>query len=237
MKYLRLFETTAAYDAAKDDLDLPNVSYCEDNEEVHYNSWVVETRVVGTFNVTSTSNPTKILNSAANIDGIEIDGVVQASVNTTYTFSSTGKHIVKYTLIDPTSIDGSTFESCSLTSVIIPDSVTSIGNKVFQGCTSLTSVNILDSVTSIKHYAFNGCSSLTSIVIPNSVTSIGAAAFNDCSSLTSITVEATTPPTLDYSVFDNTNNCPIYVPAESVGAYKGAQYWDNYRNRIQPITE
>lgn len=137
-----------------------------------------------------------------------------------------------------TTIKNSCFMSCpDLVSVIIPDTVTTIENNVFQGCANLTSVNIPDSITTIKNYAFNGCSSLTSIVIPNSVTSIGAAAFNDCSSLTSITVEATTPPTLGYSVFDNTNNCPIYVPAESVSVYKGAQYWDNYRNRIQAITE
>ena len=60
-----------------------------------------------------------------------------------------------------------------------------------------TSITIPNSVTSIGEKAFSGCSSLTSITIPNSVTSIGDHAFYNCSSLTSITIEATTPPTLN----------------------------------------
>ncbi len=62
-------------------------------------------------------------------------------------------------------------------SYTIPDSVTSIGDSSFSGCSSLTSVDIPDSVTSIRDSAFSGCSSLTSVDIPNSVTSIGASAF------------------------------------------------------------
>ena len=81
------------------------------------------------------------------------------------------------------------FRSCtSLTSVVIPDSVTSIGRAAFRGCTSLTSVVIPDSVTSIGDYAFYGCTSLTSVVIPDSVTSIGFYAFSDCTSLTRIEI-------------------------------------------------
>ena len=63
-------------------------------------------------------------------------------------------------------------------------SVTSIGNWVFDDCTSLTSVTIPNSVTSIGDNAFSGCSGLTSITIPNSVTSIGGSAFSRCSGLT-----------------------------------------------------
>lgn len=79
------------------------------------------------------------------------------------------------------------FSGCSsLTSVIIPDSVTNIGNSTFSGCSSLTSVIIPDSVTYIGSGAFRGCSSLTSIVIPNSVTTIWDDLFENCSSLTTI---------------------------------------------------
>ena len=72
--------------------------------------------------------------------------------------------------------------------VTIPDSVTSIGNYAFSGCSSLTSVTIPDSVTSIGYYAFQSCSSLTSVTIPDSVTSIGSSTFQSCSSLTSVTI-------------------------------------------------
>ena len=72
----------------------------------------------------------------------------------------------------------------SLTSVTIPDSVTSIGSNTFYNCDSLTSVTIGNSVTSIGNSAFNDCNSLTSVTIGNSVTSIGPYAFAYCSSLT-----------------------------------------------------
>jgi len=75
-----------------------------------------------------------------------------------------------------------------LTSVTIPDNVTTIGSSAFYGCGKMTSVAIADSVISIEGGAFNGCSSLTSIMIPNRVTSIGLAAFAGCSSLTSIII-------------------------------------------------
>lgn len=64
-----------------------------------------------------------------------------------------------------------------LTSVVIPKSVTSIGDGAFSGCMGLTAITIPDSVTSIGKWAFSGCTGLTAISIPNSVTSIGYRAF------------------------------------------------------------
>lgn len=75
-----------------------------------------------------------------------------------------------------------------LTSITIPNSVTSIGEGAFEYCSGLTSITIGNSVTSIGDWAFSDCSGLTSITIPESVTSIGESAFRDCSGLTSITI-------------------------------------------------
>ena len=65
-------------------------------------------------------------------------------------------------------------------SLVIPDSVTSIGGGAFMGCSSLNRLVIPESVTSIGFYAFAFCKSLTNIVIPDSVTSIGGCAFRCC---------------------------------------------------------
>ena len=137
-----------------------------------------------------------------------------------------------------TSIGGSAFYNCSgLTSIDIPNNVTSIGGSAFRFCRSLTSCTIGSGVTSIGSSAFNYCTSLPSITIPSGVTVIYSYAFSNCSSLTSITCNAVNPPTLGSmtGVFDDTNECPIYVPAGSVSAYKAAYGWSTYANRIQAI--
>ena len=105
----------------------------------------------------------------------------------------------------------------------ISNSVTSIGNYAFYGCSGLTSITIPNSVTSIGESAFKSCSSLTSITIPNSVTSIGERAFSYCSGLTSITFNGSTPPEFGEYVFKYVkNSIPVYVPANSIEAYKNA---------------
>ena len=88
-----------------------------------------------------------------------------------------------------TSIGKYAFYDCTgLTNVTIGNSVTSIGWYAFEYCTGLTSITIPDSVTSIGEDAFDNCTSLTSVTIGNSVTSIGSFAFSDCDSLTSVTI-------------------------------------------------
>jgi hypothetical protein len=82
------------------------------------------------------------------------------------------------------------FGSTSVTSVVIPNSVTSIGRYAFTYNTSLTSVTIGNSVTSIGDWAFYGCTSLTSVTIHDSVTSIGDLAFNGCTNLVTVYLPA-----------------------------------------------
>lgn len=137
-----------------------------------------------------------------------------------------------------TSIESFAFSNCSrLTSISIPSSVTSIGNSAFARCSSLTSITIPERVTSIGIQAFALCSSLTNVYIGEGVTSIGESAFYGCTSLLQIILLPETPPSGAGGAFNDTNNCPIYVPSESVEAYKTAQCWSDYADRIQAISQ
>ena len=134
-----------------------------------------------------------------------------------------------------TTIGGYAFRGCSsLTSVTIGDSVTTIGSSAFGDCISLTSVTIPDSVTTIEECAFSGCSyNLQTITIGKNVTTIGPLAFDDCRALTNVYCKATTPPAGSSQIFpSNVSDRKIYVPMESVEAYKSASNWIRYANEI-----
>ena len=138
----------------------------------------------------------------ASADAVEINGIYynlvakaqQAEVTSNpnkYTGSVVIPEKVTYEGVEysVTSIGIKAFEWCSsLTSISIPNSVTIIEDYAFGLCSRLTSITIPNSVTSIGRSAFYGCSSLTSITIPNSVTFIGYGAFLSCKGLTSITI-------------------------------------------------
>lgn len=158
------------------------------------------------------------------------------------------------------SIGKAAFDNCiALTSVVIPNSVTDLGESAFHKCSALTSVTIGNGVTTIRVKTFNECFALTSVEIPNSVeiiennafsyctalasvtigssvTEIDYAAFYGCPVLTSVTCLAMTPPTIGFVLF---TDCPelahIYVPAESVDAYKTATNWSAYEAIIEAI--
>ena len=136
--------------------------------------------------VTEIGNSLPVFNGCDNLE-IKIntdDNLLYSKDGTTILLCA--NNVTTVTIPDSvTSITDYAFYRCSsLTNITIPDSVTSIGNDAFSGCSSLTSVTIPDSVTSIGNDAFSGCSSLTSVTIPDSVTSIGYHAFYGCWKLT-----------------------------------------------------
>ena len=136
-----------------------------------------------------------------------------------------------------TSLGDSCFSYCkSLTSVTIGNSVTSLGDWCFSNCTSLTGITIPNSVTSLDTSCFSNCDSLSAITIPDYVTSLGTSCFSSCDSLKSVICKPTTPPTLGGDAFVGAPISAIYVPAESVDAYKSATNWSKYAAKIQAIT-
>ena len=135
------------------------------------------------------------------------------------------KNTTSYVIPDSvTSIGERAFEGCySLSSVVIPDGVTSIGDNAFRGCSFLNSVVIPDGITSIGYGTFWGCGSLTDIVIPNSVTSIGDGAFNGCTSLTDIVIPNSVTSIGD-GAFDD-YNFPNDIKQELISRFGEKIFW------------
>ena len=247
-KYLKLFDTHAEYEAfIQTDFDKPNVSYCKDNNDVHYNPLPYQGFCKLTLNNGSTvelEGSGELVNTMV---GSYKESLVSAEIGELCTSIGDGAFsgCSKLTSIDipnsVTSIGGGAFSGCSdLTSVTIGNGVTSIGGIVFQSCSNLVemyynakvelntsftdglnNLEILvigDSTPSIDYAAFNGFKNLTSVTIGSGVTSIDDYAFAHCSNLTSIRSLATTAPTIQYSTFQNVKeNGTLTVPSGSTG--------------------
>ena len=126
------------------------------------------------------------------------------------------------------------FSSSDVKTVTIQEGTTALPDGMFLNCASLVSVEIPSTVTGIGSYVFTG-SSIESLVLPENIKSIGY--FMNCQTLNSLTILAKTPPTTIIpinSLFFNGTPCLIYVPSESLEAYKTA--WGSYyENKLRAI--
>jgi len=137
-----------------------------------------------------------------------------------------------------TSIPFYMFAECtSLKKIVIPYGVTSIGNHAFLACRALESVEIPDTVTVINVNAFQLCTALTKVTIPKNVTHINNFAFDGCTAIIEYMVYRPTPPSIGANTFRGINtNCKIYVPDDSVDAYKAATNWITLADHIYPMS-
>jgi hypothetical protein len=210
-----------------------------------YDSATTEDSMTIIFNDTPT--PTGYSYSA--LTYLSYDGnVVEPYISSNYwtgkimsnTYSSIGTIIFRMSGDNKLNIPLDAFAGRSqLKEIWIPSGTTGkIGNSAFAG-SGIEEIHLPNDITEIWHSAFSQAG-LKSLELPSSVTKIEYNAFYNCSSLTAVTVNSVTPPEISinsgaWRAFDATNNCPIYVPSSSVNAYKSAQGWSDYADRIQAI--
>ncbi len=195
--YLKKFENHTQYETytASTEFITPNVSLCEQENEVHYNPYV--------------EPPFFCKLTLSNGEIVEIEGSGQLTSAMIKAYSATTVNAEIGTLC--TSIGSFAFDDyTSLTSIDIPDSVTSIGGYAFYNCYNLTSIDIPSGVTRIEDSVFNMMDghSLTSITMSDNVTSIGNSAFSNCSSLKRLN-----------SNVDGVFNLPSSITNIGVGAF------------------
>lgn len=227
---LKRFNSEAEYQQAS--LNYPAVSWVV-NGEVHFDKTAPATfgGLTVKYNITNTTSEVTLFNGGGDSSSSSesssesggggalptrmiVDGVEETPINT-WRFETAGEHIVQYEFEDNTVPQDFIKElSTAVKEVVVGNDITSIGGEAILGCASLTSATIGSGVTLIN----NGV-------------------FYDCTGLTSVTVNAIDPPTLSSMTFDNTNNCPIYVPASAVDTYKASTStgWSTYASRIQAI--
>lgn len=137
----------------------------------------------------------------------------------------------------------SVFDDCSDISLVLPEGLEYIGERAFNHSNSLVSLTLPDGLKYIGEEAFSYCHKLASLTLPEGLEFIGQKAFTECGSLTSCVCKAVEPPILDHSnlywypryPFDDSTIQAIFVPRESVDAYKAADGWNHYADIIFPI--
>ena len=135
-----------------------------------------------------------------------------------------------------TSIGERAFYYSGITSIEIPNTVTSIGAEAFRYCENLTSITIPDNVETLGDYAFAACKGLIRIDIGAGVTTIGNNVFSGCSAVEVMIIRTATLPQVSNIVISNSNS-KIYVPEELVSTYMTTSPWSKYDERYLSISE
>ena len=112
----------------------------------------------------------------------------------------------------------------------IPEGVTLIANSAFRNA-KIGGVILPDGLESIRDYGFYHCDNLKKVTIPSSVTEVSVGALSNCPSLESIEIKSESVPSGAFLMFENTGDCPIFVPANLLNDYKTTQHWSNYADR------
>lgn len=135
------------------------------------------------------------------------------------------------------SINNNAFRDCiQLNKIMLPNSLTTLGSYAFSGCKNFPSINIPQHITIIPTGCFYDCDGMTDIYLPDNIRLIQSKAFGECGGLVNFTCYATEPPAIYSDTFSGMNEqLKIYVPSESVNAYKTA--WSKYANNIVSIGE
>lgn len=147
-----------------------------------------------------------------------------AVIVTNYKYKGTAADVTipsRYQGKPVTMIDHAAFHNSAVTSVTIPDSVTSIHDSAFAYCSSLTNISIPNSVTAIGSFAFEGCTKLESITLPSSLLTISEFLFYDCSQLTTIHIPDSVSSIRTYAFYNCGKLETIRIPVSvtSIGSY------------------
>ena len=249
MRYIQSFSTSGTEQTALDEraLGKPYVCFIEDGRYIDWNGLsptppAPETRMVATYNVTSTTKNVKIINntSSRSLSAELEDGTAVEMPESTgfkyYMFPATGQQKVFYTfLTTPPSMPS--FDGCgAMVDIYLPEGIVNMRMMVFRDCSGLTSMTIPDSVSAITGGSnFAGCSRLRSVEIGAGIKALGDQVFHGCSVLSSVTINAAVPPSIGTGCLTGANNAYFYVPDAAVDTYKAA--WTDYSTRIKGISE
>lgn len=243
-KYLKKFDTHAEYEEARQNLILPNVSYCEDNNEVHYNPIVPPSRVIKcTIDVETTSNPTVLFSDWYGTAWNNVESALITRPNGT-TIELTYNDLVQYDPYEGTDpymcYQFDTIGIHTIEYTLNPNVTSLTEHDIIADPRNISIIEIPNCISSIGTMAFGFCDELTTLILPDSITSLGAdniqdSIITDADNLTSVTILATTPPECNGILISEHNGYTIYVPSESVNAYKAASGWATYASRIQAI--